>query len=145
MNVTPNKTSFARTAFKVCAPSLHGQTYRKQLPETQSNCELCEGRAWVSLFVSSPAPGMVSVLCTSYKYLLNELTSAHHIVIHPLHHSAPSGLSIFGIWKPFSRATVLLSPYENVTPMTHCASLFTPATEKVRAKTWSPLSNCEGI
>lgn len=145
MNATPHKASFARTAFKVCAPSLHGQTYRKQLPETQSNCELCEGRAWASLSVSSPASGMVSVLCTSYKYLLNELTSAHHIVIHPLHHSEPSGLPIFGTWKPFSRATVLLSPHENVTPMTHCASLFTLATEKVRARTWSPLSNCEGI
>lgn len=65
---------------------------------------------------------------------MNEQVPIILLFIHYITQHLPV-FSIFGIWKPFSRATVLLSPYENVTPMTHCASLFTPATEKVRAKT----------
>ena len=53
MNLTPNKTSLARTAFNVFASSLHRQTCRKQAPQTQPNCELCEGKALIPFIVPS--------------------------------------------------------------------------------------------
>lgn len=94
------RNSSARMAFQVYAPSLHGQTRRKRLPETPPPGKFCEGRACVLFIVSCPAPGTVSLLCILQT--LEEQSNKCPLYCFPSPASlSTSRFSIFGVWKPF--------------------------------------------